>query len=69
MNKNRPELINLTSPISCAENIQNMLLEVLAKAAKLKRIDQSGETKFSFHPTKSEYFLISVKLACMAKQQ
>lgn len=66
MSKYRPELIELKSPVSKAAEIEEMLNTELAKPAKLKRNDFGDQTTFSFYPTKGEYFLISVKLMCLA---
>lgn len=68
MNKYRPELINLNTPSVYADKFEAMLTETLAKAAKLNRVDEGEKTNFSFHPTKSEYFLVSVKLSCLADE-
>lgn len=68
MNKYRPELINLNAPSDLAGKLEEMLKDTLAKAAKLKRVDENEKTRFSFYPTKSEYFLVSVRLSCMADE-
>jgi hypothetical protein len=68
MDKNRSELINLNTPSVLADKFEEMLKDSLAKAAKLKRVDENEKTNFSFYPTKSEYFLISVRLSCMADE-
>lgn len=66
-NINRPELINLNTPSIYAEKFEEMLNDSLAKSAKLKRVDENEKTNFSFYPTKSEYFLISVRMSCLAE--
>jgi hypothetical protein len=68
MNKSRPEIINLNTPTIYADKFEALLLEELAKTAKLKRVDIDGKTKFSFYPTKSEYFLISLKISFLAEE-
>lgn len=68
MSKSRPELINLNTPSVYAEKFEAMLNETLANPAKLKRVDENGKTNFSFYPTKSEYFMVTVKLACMSNE-
>lgn len=69
MNKYRPERINLNTPSVYADKFEAMLSETLAKSAKLSRLDEGEKTNFSFYPTKSEYFLVSVELACLAEDE
>lgn len=68
MSKSRPEIINLNTPTVLADKFESLLLEELAKPAKLKRVDIDGKTNFSFYPTKSEYFLISLKMSFLAEE-
>lgn len=68
MSKSRPEIINLNTPTVYADKFEALLVEELGKAARLKREDIDGKTKFSFYPTKGEYFLISLKISFLAKE-
>jgi len=68
-NTNRPELINLNTPSELADEFEKMLNENLAKSSKLKRVDENEKTNFSFYPTRSEYFLISVLLICLMESK
>ena len=69
MSKYRSEIINLKSPKIYADEIEVMLVKILAKNAKLKRVDGDGKTNFSFYPTKGEYLLISCTSALMAERE
>ena len=62
-------MINLKTPIVYADKFEAMLMEVLAKVAKLNRVDKDGKTNFSFYPTKGEYLLITIGLAHMAEEE
>lgn len=68
MSKSRPERINLNTPTIYADKFEALLLEELAKPAKLKRVDNGGKTNFTFYPTKGEYFLISLKMSFLAEE-
>lgn len=67
MSKYRPEKIELMVPTLVSDEI-SIMLEDLHKRANLKRVDQDGKTIFSFYPTKSEYFLIGIRLYCKSRE-
>lgn len=68
MNKYRPENIKLTLPTDLAGEFEPILQENLHRRARLKRKDKDGQTVFSFWPTKSEYFLISIMVGTKCRE-
>jgi hypothetical protein len=63
----RPEKIELNTPTAHADAMGEMLAGELAKGANLQRVDKDGKTTFSFYPTKSEYFIISLKFHALCE--
>lgn len=68
MSKYRPERIELTTPTLYAGRFVEMLEKYLKPAAKLKRVDESGNTSFVFYPTKGEYFIVSMLFSAIGNK-
>ena len=70
MSSARPEKITLkieTKTPELVESVYEILNTELHKQAKLTRTNEDGYTLFSFNPTRSEYFLIRLKLTLLNK--
>lgn len=66
--KVRKDKITVEADPSKADETEGALKEVLHARAKLKRED-GKKVVFTFYPTKSEYFLIVVKIYCLTSEK
>ena len=65
MSKHRPEIISLRAPFIYADKIMEILNKELGKNAKLKNKAIDGGVLFLFSPTKSEHFIVGLKVAIL----